>query len=473
MNGSLTVTDLLAISPILILLLGTLTLLMLESFLSELMRKISAPLTIAFLLLALVAAWVSPISHNPLLTDWLRFDSLATFFTTFFLLTGIGSTLLAASFFNVNRPETTFGEYYFLLLAATVGLILIGMSADFLTLFIGLETLSVALYILCGYMKKWSLSHEAAMKYFLLGALAAALLLYGIAFVYGAIGTTNFADLLPGYQKLGAGIPETLFFTGIAFITVGIAFKAAIVPFHSWAPDVYSGSPTPVTAFMSVGTKIGAFAALSIVFLLFLPRFHPLWNEGIVLLAYPTMVFANIVAIRQTQLRRFFAYSGISHSGFLLFAFAAGTPEVIPSVLFYLTVYALATFGAFAVISLLDKDSGGATISDCTGLFHRSPLLASLLILSLLTLAGLPPTVGFIAKFFLFKIAFEAGYYGLVVVGLLMTILSIFYYTRIAAVMFAQPSELSVTPQRSWAGITLGVVTAVAIVSLSLFPSLL
>ena len=231
-------------------------------------------------------------SHNPLLTPWLRFDPLARLFTVFFLVLGIASTLLAASFFQ--NFKATQGEYYFLLLSAIFGLILIGRSADYLTLFLGLETLSISLYILCGYMKKWKFSNEASMKYFLMGALAAAFLLYGIALIYGAIGTTNLEAMAKAYQGLADKPEKTLFLSGIALVTLGLAFKAAIVPFHVWAPDVYDGAPTPVTAFMAVGTKVGAFAAFARVFLAAFFQLDPIWNESIAILAYPTLIYANM-----------------------------------------------------------------------------------------------------------------------------------------------------------------------------------
>ena len=214
-------------------------------------------------------------------------------------------------------------------------------------------------------------------------------------------------------------------------MTLGLAFKAAIVPFHVWAPDVYDGAPMPVTAFMAVGTKAGAFAAFTRVFLVALPQFDPLWNQGMAWLAIITMVYANIVALRQVQLRRFFAYSGISHAGFLLIPLIADTSDAPAALAFYLVVYAIATLGSFAILAFLDKDSHGVFLRDLQGFFYRSPFLAAIFTLCLLTLAGIPPTAGFFAKFYLFKIAFQSGYYTLVIVGLLTTILSAFYYVRI------------------------------------------
>lgn len=467
MNASLQIVDFAALSPLLILLAGALILLLLESFAEEAAKKCSFSVMLGTLVFALIAAFYAPVSTNPLLTLWLAFDPLARAFTIFFLFIGIGTTLLAASFFQ--RFHATQGEYYFLLLSAVIGLILVGASRDFLTLFLGIETLSIPLYILCGYMKKWTFSHEAAIKYFLTGALSAAFLLYGIALIYGATGTTNLDALLSAYKGISLKLDQVLFLSGIALVTLGLAFKAAIVPFHVWAPDVYDGAPTPVTAFMAVGTKVGAFAAFIRLFLVSLPNFNPLWNQGAELLAYSTLIYANFVALRQKQLRRFFAYSGISHAGFMLIPLIAGTTDALPALFFYLVIYALATLGCFAVLAFLDERSEGVMLYDLNGLFHRSPLLAGALAICLLTLAGIPPTAGFFAKFYLFKVAFQAGYYTLVIVALLTTILSAYYYLRIVSIMLAEAPASQA--KKTWPAGLLGLASCTAIAALSCYPA--
>lgn len=468
MNTALNFTDILAISPFLFLLAGGLALILLESFCASAAKKGSVAVALGALLAALLAAFWAPASQSSLLTDWLYFDPLARFFAVFFLVVGVASVLLAHPFFK--RFEASQGEYFFLLLSALAGLLLISSAADFLTLFIGFETLSIASYILCGYVKRWHTSREASTKYFLLGALSAGFLLYGIALVYGAIGTTRFADLYPHYQAISTSADKALFLGGAAFITIGLAFKAAVVPVHVWAPDVYEGAPTPVTAFMAVATKIGAFAAFIRVFMQALPEFNPLWNQGIALLAFPTLIYANFVALQQVQLRRFFAYSGIAHAGFLLIPLAVGGSEAMTALLFYLVVYSLATLSCFAILAFLDKREGGVFFSDLNGLFSRSPLLAVLLTLSLLTLAGIPPTTGFLAKFYLFKIAFQAGYYGLVIVGLLTTILSAVYYLRIITLMFSKTSAEDAKPEHSLPAFSVAAFSMVAILALSVYP---
>lgn len=334
MISELTSTDIFAISHLLILLAGGLLLLLLESFFPSSAKKTSIPVAIATLVLATIAVYYAPESANPLLTNWIYFDSLARFFAFLFIMITLGSILLSVPFFK--RFDASKGEYFFLLFSALIGLLLTSSAADFLTLFLGIETLSLSLYILCGYIRSWDNSREASTKYFLTGALAAAFLLYGIALIYGATGTTRFDNLLAKYQAMEIASDQALFLGGAAFITLGIAFKAAIFPAHGWAPDVYDGAPTPITAFMAIAAKAGAFAAFIRIFLEALPNFNPLWNQGAGLLVYPTLLYANTVALCQTQLRRFFAYSSIANAGFLLIPLAAGGPEAMQALLFIL-----------------------------------------------------------------------------------------------------------------------------------------
>lgn len=465
---NLTINDLFALSPLLILLGGALWILLIESFVPNFSKKVAFLSALITILLAMGAAIVSPASGSQLLVPWLRFDSLSHFFTLFFLLIGVSAVLLSATFFD--QLSTSQGEYYFLLLSSIFGLILMGASADFLTLVIGLETLSIALYILCGYIKGWISSQESAMKYFFMGSIAAAFLLYGIALIYGAVGTTQFAPLLAKYQAITDFHYKILFLWGLVFVTFGFAFKATIVPFHFWAPDVYQGAPTPVTAFMSVGTKVGAFAALALLFLVFIPNFDPFWNIAIEWLSYATMIYGNFLALRQTELRRFFAYSGISHSGLMLSLFAASGPDSLNALLFYLVVYSLATLGAFSVLAYLPQRGEGIFFKDLQGLFYRSPLLTFLFALSLLTLAGIPPTVGFFAKFFLFKSVFQAGYIGLVIVGLLTAILSAYYYLRIVNISFSKSVHEPEKIVLSWPAVSLGILAITALIWLSIYP---
>lgn len=461
MTPELNLNDLYSLSPLLILFCGSMLILLLESFFPQLAKKSGLLITLAIFLIAGFAAVYAESSQNPLLTPWIRFDALAKFFTLLFISIGSFVILLSQRFH---------GEYFFLLLSSTVGLLLIGSAADFLTLFLGIEALSIPLYILCGFIKKREISHESAVKYFLTGALATAFLVYGIALIYGAVGTTKFELIASKFKGLNSSQDEMLFYAGIACISLALFFKAAIVPFHQWAPDVYSGAPTSVTAFMAVATKVGAFAALTTVFFLAVPKFDLRLNEIISWLAVLTLIYANFVALKQTQMRRFFAYSGIAQAGFLLIPFAVGTEDAKDALLFYLVIYSLATLGCFTVLSILDERQEGTRLQDLRGLYKRSPSLCIFFSLCLLTLAGIPPTAGFLAKFLILKEAFDAGYIILVAVALLTSILSITYYIRPIALMLQEPQENKPIKNKTLAPRFAGFILAVLIASLSLIP---
>ncbi len=446
----MTPTDYFALSPLLTLFLTALLLLLVDG------KKICTVVALVGLATAACFTLSAPASTNPLIAPWISFDALARTFSIIFLAIGIGTVALASSFFQ--RYEAPRAEFYFLLVSSIFGLILLASALDFLTLFIGLETLSIALYVLCSYMKKWTASHEASFKYFLLGSIATSFLLLGIACIYGSTGSTQFA-------KMQGSNP--LLLTGIALASISLLFKAAVVPFHIWAPDVYAGAPTPVTAFMAIATKAGAFAALIRIFLTSAPI---IWHEAIALIAIPTLIYANFVAMKQTELRRFFAYSGISHAGFLLIPLAAAGPDAASSMLFYIVVYVIATFGCFACLAFVDKPAEGPTLDTLKGLFSRSPILASAFSLCLLTLGGIPPTIGFFAKFYLLKVAFQQGYYSLVVAGLLTTILAAFYYLRIVAVMLSSKLDEPYTPFKSYPAAIASCVSVAALIALSFYP---
>lgn len=470
MAVNFSLNDLFFLSPLLILLSGGLLVLLVDCFTS---LKCSFFITCLTFFAAMIDLLIVPKTENVLLTAWLKNDRLSLIFTWLFLTVGIFTACFSHTFFN--KFKTKDAEFYFFLISSIFGLVLIGAAADFLTLFLGLETLSIALYILCGYMKAWEISHEAAIKYFLIGSLGTAFFLYGIALIYGATGTTNFEKLLPAYQQLSASSDKMLFLGGIVFITFGLAFKGTIVPFHTWAPDVYEGASTPVVAFAAVGTKFGVFASFIRIFLEALPKFNLLWNESIAILSIITLIYANILAIRQTNLRRFFAYSGIAHAGYLLIPVAATTIESIPSILFYLIVYGSATFGAFSVLSILDTEKHGLYMDDLKGLSERSYFLSAIMILSLLTLAGIPPTAGFFAKFYIFKTGIDAGYYGLVAVGLIVTALSAFYYLRIITYIIGDEEKEEALWEAPHIGAPslVGLACLAAIIALSIFPGLL
>ncbi|CDR33445.1 NADH-quinone oxidoreductase subunit N [Criblamydia sequanensis] len=468
----ITKNDILALSPLLILLGFGLLLLLLECFYSKETKKYGFLVASLAFILALFFSMTPEKPLGEFLSPWIKSDRLGHLFTLLFLSIGFFVTLISASFFSENETDcdVTQGEYYFLLLSAIAGLILISISADFLTLFLGFETFSLALYVLTAYIKKWKVSHEASFKYFIMGAFASGILLYGIAFVYGGIGNTAFDGMEKALDTITVASNKTLFLTGLIFITVGLCFKAAIVPFHAWAPDVYEGASIPVTAFMAVGAKAGAFAAFARIFLSSLPNLDERFNQMLVYLAIATLIYASFVMLRQFQFRRFFAYSGISHAAFLLIPIAASDSDSLLTLLFYLVVYSLATIGVFGVAAMIQKKGEGFNLNNLKGLFHRSPFLASLLAICLLTLAGIPPTAGFFAKFFVFKEAFQKGYYIFVTVGLLTSILSAYYYLKIMSTLFTRSFEEGTSLKVSLPSTLASLLSFVLIVIISLFP---
>jgi NADH-quinone oxidoreductase subunit N len=358
-------------------------------------------------------------------------------------LTRVGQTVaLSAAVLGImvapeylRRFHLDRGEYYFLVLASTVGAMLMAASRDLLMLFLSLETLSIPLYVLAAFARTSVRSQEAGMKYFLLGAFASAFFLYGVALLYGVAGTTRLPEMAAALAQRATSLTTA---AGIGLLVIGLGFKAALVPFHTWAPDVYEGAPFPAAAFMSVVAKIGAFVALLRVFPVTLGALAGQWTLILGAIAAVTMVVGNLAALAQTNYKRMLAYSSIAHAGYLLVGIAVATPSAISAVLVYLAVYAAMGTGAFAVAIALERSGQEADrIEDYAGLAVRSPALAAATGLFMLSLAGVPPTGGFIAKASVFLAAVEGGPIGvaLALLGLMTSVVSAFYYLRVVYVM--------------------------------------
>jgi len=346
--------------------------------------------------------------------------------------------LVAPEYLRRFRLER--GEYYFLVLVAAAGAMLMAASQDLLMLFLSLETLSIPLYVLAAFARTNVRSQEAGVKYLLLGAFASGFFLYGVALLYGVSGTTRLPDLA---AALGQRAPNLATAGGVGLLVIGLGFKAALVPFHTWAPDVYEGAPFPAAAFMSVVAKVGAFAALVRVFPVTLAALAAQWTLVLGALAAVTMIVGNLAALAQTSYKRMLAYSSIAHAGYLLVGVVAASPAAISAVVTYLAVYAAMGTGAFAVAIALERGGQEADrIEDYAGLAGRAPLLATATALFMVSLAGLPPTGGFIAKLGVFLAAVESGRMGLglALLGVLTSVISVYYYLRVAYVMFAAPT---------------------------------
>jgi NADH-quinone oxidoreductase subunit N len=371
---------------------------------------------------------------------------------------------------EINRQT---GEYYALILLVSAGMMAMGSAMDLIVVFLALETFSLGLYILSGLNRNDPMSSEAAMKYFLLGAFASAFFVYGAALVYGATGATQFTAIA---AQLAAGKGEVnLLYPGIALLVVGFGFKVSLVPFHMWTPDVYQGAPTPVTAFMSVATKAAAFAAFYRTFLVALPTEQAAWGMALAILAVLTMTLGNLAALRQTSLKRLLAYSGIAHAGYILVGLATGSPAGAASALFYLISYAFMNIGAFAVVMMLEKqgemDAQGVRLR---GLAKRQPMIAAVMAVFMLSLAGMPPFAGFFAKFFVFSAAVQGGYSWLAAIAMLNSAIGAYYYLRVTVSMyFGEPDAETATELRRSGPATVGMYVALAFtILLGIFPAL-
>ncbi len=366
-------------------------------------------------------------------------DNYALFFKVLFLLTAGLTTLMSVRFLTIEG--FAYGEYYVLLLFATAGMMLMASASDLIIVFLGLETFSLAIYVLAGFFRSQPKSNESSLKYFLLGAFSAGFLLYGIALIYGATGTTNLKGIYEFIRKSNL-LTDPLLLIGMCLLIVGFGFKVASVPFHMWTPDVYEGAPTCVTAFMSVGPKAAGFAAFLRVFLYSLSPIQTDWVWILWTLAVLTMTLGNLVAISQKNIKRMLAYSSIAHAGYILVAMVAASEMSTASILFYLMAYAFMNLGAFGVVILYGrKGEENILISDYSGMASKYPLLAVAMAIFMFSLAGIPPTAGFVGKFYIFSAAVKAGYIGLAIIGVLNSALSVYFYLRVTVMMYMRSPE--------------------------------
>ena len=424
---------------------------------------------------AAIALWVSIQMHldGPVgiqFNQMFKVDNFSLFFNMIFLISTILVVLLSMSY--LDRGDKKQGPYYLLILLATLGMMLMAAGNELIIVFLGLELMSLSLYVLAGYFRENPASSEAGMKYLLLGAFASAFFLYGIALIYGGAGTTSIPAIA---EKITAESSSPLLLAGMFLLVVGFGFKVAIVPFHQWAPDVYEGAPTTIAAFISAGPKAAGFAAFLRIFMEALPNLQGEWSGVLILLAMLTMTVGNVIAIAQTNIKRMLAYSSIAHAGYVLIGLAAANNDGISSAMLYLLVYCVMNIGAFgAVILAKTEDGESLMISDYAGLGTRKPLLAMFMSVMLLSLAGFPPTAGFVGKFYIFKAAVGAGHIWLVIIGALNTAISAFYYLRVVVTMYMREpeEELEFSPYASTLVIGL-IIAAVGVLLIGILPSLM
>jgi NADH-quinone oxidoreductase subunit N len=468
MNPSM--RELTAIAP-LIVVAGTALVVVLVDALWKTNRNLSPALTLAGLVAAIAFSFpaLGDAPATAAFGGMVRTGGFTSFFTLVFCVSGLLSVLLSIS--SVEEMIPVQGEYYALTLFAVSGMMLMAAAGDLVVFFLGLELMSISFYILAGFARGRMTSNEAALKYFLLGAFATGFLLYGIALVYGTTGSTSLA----GFPLRTGGLQQPLLLlAGLALLMIGLMFKVGAVPFHMWVPDVYEGAPTTVSAFMSTGGKAAAFAGFLLIFTPAVLLTQPALRDVLAVVAATSMVAGNIVAVSQSSVKRMLAYSSIAHAGYILSGVVAANPAGSNGVLFYLMTYTMMNAGAFGVISLLEKPDGSMlTFDECAGLSRRSPLVAALTAIFMFSLAGVPPFAGFFGKYYVFAGAVEAHFTWLAIVGVLMSVVSAYYYLRLVVLMYFndQPAGSPVTGRPL--GLAALIIAAVALIGFGVFPSVL
>jgi NADH-quinone oxidoreductase subunit N len=401
--------------------------------------------------------------------DMVILDGFAVFFDIVICYAAALIVLLSMDYLRRTGAES--GEYYALVLFSAAGMMLLASAGDLIVVFLALELMSLSLYVLAGVFKTQLASSEASMKYFLLGAFATSFLLYGIALVYGATASTNLDRVA---AAIGSSPQSSLLLLGLALLLVGFGFKISSVPFHMWAPDVYEGAPTSITALIATGSKAAAFAALIRVLFSALRAAQADWAQLLWIVSALTMTVGNVVAIAQSNLKRMLAYSSVAHVGYMLVGLVAGGASGAGAVLFYLLAYTFTTIGTFGVITLSERATGeeAAEVGDYAGLSRRHPLLALVLSLFLLSLVGIPPLAGFVGKFYVFAAAVRGGYIWLAVIAVLNSAIAAYYYLRVIVYMYMRdPDGPTAEYAPSFAGGLALTIAIVGIVLLGLIPA--
>ncbi len=457
--------DILGLGPVILLFFAAMAVLLIEAMTKGQERWHLAAIT-CLSIFAAMALVVNNTGTSTIFSGMVSVDAYGRFFTVMFGIAGVLVVLLSPDY--LKKIGVAFGEYYSLVLFSLMGMILMATANDLMLMFVALEIMSIAMYILAAIRRDNPKSVESGFKYFILGAFSSAIFLYGIAFVFGATGTTNIVEI---GEVIAHGEAGSTLLVGAGLLLVGFAFKIGSVPFHMWVPDVYEGAPTTVTALMATGVKAASFAAFGRVLLSAFPGISEDWVCVIWIISASTMVLGNVAALVQNDLKRILAFSSVGHAGFALMALVAF--EDAHAMLFYLFGYTFMTLGAFAILSMIDSEDGGTDISSLNGLASRHPWLAAGLSLVLLSLAGIPPTIGFIGKFSLFVAAINGGFVVLAIIGALSGAVGVYYYLRPIIAMYMKEPEGATSVTVSRAGIlVLGLACAV-IVLFGLMPDLI
>lgn len=420
----------------------------------------------------LVSIPVSYFTNEPVsFSGMVAADSFSAFFNIVFCVAAFLTTLISMDYMKKAKADR--GEYYYITLFAVIGMMLMASANDFVNLYAGLELMALSFYVLVAFKINDNKSVEGALKYFVLGALSSGILLYGISFLYGYAGSTNFAEIA---RAVNAGSSQNMFLIlGVCLTVAGFAFKVALFPFHLWSPDAYEGAPTPVTALLSVGSKAAAFAVFLRFFAGSLAVLQPHWAMLIWVFSAATMLYGSVVGVSQKNIVRMLAYSSIAHAGIILIGLLVTNDKGSSGVLYYLLVYAFMNIGAFSVITLFVRNNGkGANICDYKGLASKRPWLAFFMALFMVSLAGIPPTGGFTAKFFILASAVNSRYYLLAGIAVVSTVISLFFYAKVIFYMYMKEADdaslFTASPGAALYNVVI-VISAVATVLIGIFPS--
>lgn len=463
-----------SIAPELVVFITALVVLLLGAFFPRISGGLIAGTSLAGILAAL-AVTASLWGRSELaFTNMVALDNYGLFFNVIFLICAALTILASVGYFAKFAETVEHAEYYALLLFSCVGMMFMAAGTDLMTIFLGLETMSIAIYILAGFVRKDVKGNEAALKYLLLGSFSTGFLLYGIALVFGATGSTNLVVIYKYLSGADLSVPMLLF--GMGFLIVGFGFKIASVPFHMWTPDVYEGAPTVVTGFMAAGVKAAAFAAFLRVFVYALPSLQPNWTSILWVLAILTMTIGNLAALLQENIKRMLAYSSIAHAGYIMIGMVAARNVEgdigTTSILYYLLAYTFMNLGAFIIVILYGKKAeDNLNIGDYAGMGFKYPVLGATMAIFMFSLAGIPPTAGFVGKFYVFAAAVKSGFIDLAIIGVINSVLSVYYYLRVTIMIYMRdPAEDAPKLEFSRSAILATVIAASATMILGIFP---
>ena len=472
------IIDIITILPEMIIIFGACAILLIDFTIPDNRKCVIPMLSLATVLAAAVTTGVLSyygFGDAVVFTGMFSADGYATFFKFILYTAAILTILLSIRSSckcpgSVDNKSSLSGEYYVLILFALSGMMVMASGRDLLSLYIGMELMSLPIYALVAFKNSDKRSIEGAMKYVILGAFSSAVMLFGISLIYGFTGTTELSGVADAFLAGGLNVPAVSL--AVVMLVAGFGFKIAGVPFHMWAPDAYEGAPTPITAFMSTASKAAAFAMMLRVFM---EGLYPLYDDWYVLLAVvsvASMAYGNFVAIAQKNIKRMLAYSSIGHAGYVLLGLISGTTEGVASVIFYMAVYTFMNFGIFAVIMLIGKGKG-EKIEDYTGLAKRRKGLAAVMLIFLFALAGIPPMAGFMAKFYVFVALIHQGMLTIAVIGVLMSAVAAYFYIRVVMVMYMKEpvGELEIRKSKSVSAVL--IVSLVGVIVLGVYPDIL